>query len=357
MSRAVSKGALAIRGACVAVLSCLLLACGGRAPSETADAKPASVMESRLAMGSSVTVTVWTRDEPAAEAAMAEVFSEFDRLENLMSTWREGSDVLRLNAAAGTEPVRLSPEVIEVLGIARHYSELSDGKFDVTFGPLSGLWRFDHDQDGVIPDPAVVAARVPFIGWEDLVVDATAGTALLRRKGMSVHLGGIGKGYAVDHGAAILRRHGFENFLIQSGGDMYVGGQPEGRPWRLGIQDPRGPGDTPFAVVELSDATFSTSGDYERYFIKDGRRYHHILDPDSGQPAMASRSVTIVTARGVDADALSTAVFILGPDAGMALIERLPDVEGVIVGARNEVRVSSGLQDRLTVLSPPADGP
>ncbi len=308
-------------------------------------------------MGSSVTVTVWTRDEPAAEAAMAEVFSEFDRLENLMSTWREGSDVLRLNAAAGMEPVRLSPEVIEVLGLARHYSELSDGKFDVTFGPLSGLWRFDHDQDGVIPDPAVVAARLPFIGWEDLVVDAAAGTALLRRKGMGVHLGGIGKGYAVDHGAAILRRHGFESFLIQSGGDMYVGGQPEGRAWRLGIQDPRGPGDTPFAVVELTAATFSTSGDYERYFIKDGRRYHHILDPDSGQPAMASRSVTIVTAKAVDADALSTAVFILGPDAGMALIERLPDVEGVIVGARNEVRVSSGLQDRLTVLSPPADGP
>ena len=168
-------------------------------------------------------------------------------------------------------------------------------------------------------------------------------------------------GEVVSHGKlrtpAILRSHGFENFLIQSGGDMYVGGHPEGRAWRLGIQDPRGTADTPFAVVELTNATFSTSGDYERFFVKDGRRYHHILDPDSGEPAMASRSVTIVTSRAVDADALSTAVFILGPEAGMALIEQLPDVEGVIVGARNEVRVSSGLKDRLTVLSPPADGP
>lgn len=315
------------------------------------------VTDSRLAMGSSVTVTVWTQDEPGAESGIDEVFREFERLENLMSVWRAGSDVLRLNAAAGEGPVSVSPEVIEVLGLARHYSGLSSGKFDVTFGPLSGLWRFDHDQDGVIPDPAAVASRLPLIGWEDLIVDAAAGTAWLRRKGMSVHLGGIGKGYAVDRGAAILRSHGFENFLIQSGGDMYVGGNPEGRAWRLGIQDPRGPADTPFAVVELTNATFSTSGDYERFFLKDGRRYHHILDPDSGEPAMASRSVTIVTPHAVDADALSTAVFILGPEAGMALIERLPDVEGVIVGARNEVRVSTGLQDRLTVLSPPADGP
>ena len=357
MNRAASLGLAAIRAAGLAVLSGLLLAACGRAPTVSAEAKPVPVTESRLAMGSSVTVTVWTRDESAAAAAMAEVFSEFDRLENLLSVWREGSDVLRLNAAAGREPVKVSPEVIEVLGLARHYSELSGGKFDVTFGPLSGLWRFDHDQDGVLPDPAAVAAKVPFIGWEDLVVDAGAGTAQLRRKGMSVHLGGIGKGYAVDHGAAILRRHGFADFLIQSGGDMYVGGQPDGRPWRLGIQDPRGAADTPFAVVELTNGTFSTSGDYERYFIKDGRRYHHILDPDTGQPAMASRSVTIVADKAVDADALSTAVFILGPDAGMALIERLPDVEGVIVGATNEVRVSSGLQGRLRVLSPPTDAP
>ena len=329
----------------------------GRKPAETEPVAPTPVTESRIAMGSSVTVTVWTRDDPAAEAAIAEVFQEFGRLDDLMSVWREGSDVLRLNAAAGLAPIRLSPEVIEVLGIARHYSELSMGKFDVTFGPLSGLWRFDHDQDDVMPDPAAIAAKLPLIGWEDLVVDSAAGTAQLRRKGMSVHLGGIGKGYAVDHGAAILRRHGIENFLIQSGGDMYVGGHPEGRAWRLGIQDPRGPADTPFAVVELSNATFSTSGDYERFFMKDGRRYHHILDPDFGQPAMGCRSVTIVTSRSVDADALSTAVFILGPGAGMALIERLPDVEGVIVGARNEVLVSSGLKDRLTIISPPADGP
>lgn len=319
--------------------------------------KVAPVTAMQVAMGTQVQLTAWTDDAPAAEAAFAAAFAEFNRLENLMSTWREGSDVLRLNAAAGGDAVSLSPETMEVLQLARHYSELSQGKFDVTFGPLSGLWRFDQDQDNVIPDPAAVAARLPLIGWEDLAVDADAHTARLKRAGMSVHLGGIGKGYAVDRAAAILRANGLENFLIQAGGDMYAAGHPEGRSWRLGIQDPRGPPDDAFASLELTDSTFSTSGDYERYFLRDGRRYHHILDPDTGMPAMASRSVTIVARKAVDADALSTAVFVLGPDAGMRLIEDLPDVEGVIVGADNQVRISSGLKNRVVVLSQPVDAP
>ena len=348
-----------MRAAGFALATALLLAGFGRA---TAGAAPVAaarvpVTQSRVAMGSLLTVTVWTADQPAAVSAIADVFREFDRLEDLMSTWRAGSDVLRLNAAAGMGPVRLSPEVIEVLAIARRYSELSGGKFDVTFAALSGLWRFDQDLDGVVPDPAAVAARLPLIAWQDLVVDRAAGTAELRRKGMSVNLGGIGKGYAVDRATAILRRHGFGDFLVQAGGDMYVAGHPKGRAWRLGIQDPRGPGDTPFAVLELSNATFSTSGDYERFFMKDGRRYHHIIDPATGQPAMASRSVTLVTSKAVAADALSKAVFILGPEAGLRLIERLPGVEGVIVGAHNEVRVSSGLKGRLILLAPPTDAP
>jgi FAD:protein FMN transferase len=343
--------------ALVLILLCTLtVGCSERATT-TVTSSNTPVTDVRLAMGSTLKLVVWTADEAAARIAIDEVYQEFERLENLMSVWREGSDVLRLNAAAGGDPVSLSPEVIEVLALARHYSELTGGKFDVTFGPLSGLWKFDHDLDGVIPDPAAIAARLPLIGWEDLVVDQAAGLAQLRRRGMSVHLGGIGKGYAVDRATAILRRHGFENFLIQAGGDLYVGGHPEGRPWRLAIQDPRGPPETPFAVVELTNTTFSTSGDYERFFMKEGQRYHHILDPDLGIPARASRSVTLLTPRAVEADALSKAVFILGPEAGLALIEQLPDVEGVIVGAGNEVVVSSGLKDRLTLLSPPADGP
>src|SRR5207247_3025244 len=144
-----------------------------------------------------------------------------------------------------------------------------------------------------------------------------------------------------DRGIAILRRHGLRDFLIQAGGDLYVGGLKDHQPWRLGIRDPRGPAGHYFAELDLSDGTFSTSGDYERFFIKNGRRYHHILDPTTGEPTQGCRSVTIITDRAAIADGLSTGVFILGPEAGMALIERLPGVQGVIVSAKNEVFISS----------------
>jgi thiamine biosynthesis lipoprotein len=145
--------------------------------------------------------------------------------------------------------------------------------------------------------------------------------------------------------------------MIQAGGDMYVSGKRGDRPWRVGIRDPRGPADRIFAALDLTDATFSTSGDYERFFMKDGRRYHHILDLSLGEPSRLSRSVTLVTDRAVIADALAKAVFILGPDDGMALIERTPGVQGVIVSSHNEVSISSGLRNRLTLLAPPTDAP
>ena len=316
------------------------------------------VERARLSMGSDLRLSAWTTDEAAAVSAFDTVFAEFDRLDSLMSVWRDGSDIVRLNAAAGDRPVAVSPETREVLLIARQVSEWTGGKFDVTFGALAGLWKFDHqDQDDTIPDRQEVQKRLPLVDYRALEVNDGAGTAFLRRQGMRAHLGGVGKGYAVDRGADILRRRGVRDFMIQAGGDLYVGGMKDGRPWRLGIRDPRGPADRLFASLDLSDATFSTSGDYERFFVKDGRRYHHILDPGLGEPARGCRSVSIVTDRAVIADGLSTGVFILGPDAGMALIERLPHVEGVIVSEKNEVLVSSGLKGRLTRLAPPTDAP
>lgn len=323
------------------------------------DVPQAHIVErAQPAMGSELRLTAWTPRDAVALDALSQVFAEFDRLDDLMSVWREDSDIQRLNTAAGEHPVPISPEVREVLRIARQVSEWTGGKFDVTFAALSGLWKFDYqDKDNTIPDRREVLERLPLINYRDLEVDDRAGTAFLKRKGMRVNLGGIGKGYATDRAAEILRRLGLHDFMIQAGGDLYVAGRRGDRPWRVGIRDPRGPADRSFAALDLSDSTFSTSGDYERFFMKDGRRYHHILDLSAGEPARGCRSVTLVTGRAVIADALAKGVFVLGPDAGMALIERLPDVEGVIVGARNEVLVSSGLTNRLIRLAMPTDAP
>jgi FAD:protein FMN transferase len=328
--------------------------CGG----PVRDPAPHAVERAGAAMGSELRLTAWTVDDSATRASFDAVFKEFDRLESLMSVWRAGSEVLRINAAAGEHAVPVGPETREVLAVARQVSEWTDGRFDVTFGALSDVWKFDHqDQDNTIPDQAAIARRIGLVDYRQIDIDDRAGTVYLERKGMRVHLGGIGKGYAVERAVKMLRAQGLRDFMIQAGGDLYVAGKKDGRPWRLGINDPRGPAGRSFATVELTDATFSTSGDYARFFMKGGIRYHHLLDPAIGQPARGCRSVTIVADSPVLADALSTGVFILGPIAGMALIERLPQVEGVIVSAKNEVTVSSGLKGSFVLLSQPTDAP
>lgn len=343
-------GTLGRMVACVMAIAAA--GCGpGGAP---APARPrVAVSEERLAMGSLLKLTAWTDDEPATHAAFGAVYAEFDRLEGLLSVWRPGSDVERLNAGAFAAPVAVREETRAVLHAAEQVSAWTDGGFDVTFGALAEIWKFDHDQNGRVPTPPEIAAHRARVDHRAVVVDDGPGTVRLTRPDVRVHLGGIGKGYAVDRAIAILRGAGLADFMIQAGGDLYVGGRAGDTPWRLGIQDPRGPGGESFAVVELADATFSTSGDYERFFIRDGVRYHHILDPKTGEPARGCRSVTIVARQAIWADGLSTGVFILGPERGMALVERLPDVEAVIVTADNRVLVSSGLQGRVEIRRAP----
>jgi thiamine biosynthesis lipoprotein len=336
--------------------SIVLVACSGVGTSDSTT-DHLIVERSRLSMGSEVRITASVSRESDALRAFEKVFDEFDRLDRLLSVWHADSDVSRINAAAGVEPVKVTAETLELLRTAKQVGEWTGGKFDVTFGALSGLWKFDHDQDNQIPRTVDVHARLPDVDFRSIELNVERGTVFLPRPRMRLHLGGIGKGHAVDRSAAILRADGVTDFLIQAGGDLYAGGARSDRPWRASIRDPRGPADRSVAAMNVRDETFSTSGDYERYFIRDGRRYHHILDPDTGEPARGCRSVTIVARHATLADALSTGVFVLGPQAGMALIEKLPDVEGVIVTDSNMVMVSSGLTERLERLHPPTDAP
>ena len=247
-------------------------------------------------------------------------------------------------------------EVITVIQRAQQVARATGGAFDITVGAYRGLWKFDEDKDGTVPDPADVAARLPLVGYRDVRVNLARNTVQLRRKGMRITLGGIAKGYAVDRAVKLLHRHGFKDFLLQAGGDLYISGRRGDRPWRVGVRDPRGDASTPFALVELEDRTFSTSGDYERSVIVDGVRYHHILDPATGHPAMRCRSVTVLARDAFTADAWSTALFVLGPEKGMALVEKRPDLEAVFVDALSQVHASSGLAGKMRVLHPPTAG-
>jgi thiamine biosynthesis lipoprotein len=322
-----------------------------------AEAGERKVVRTDSAMGTVVQITFWTDDEPGAAKAADAVFAEFDRLDALMTTWTEDSDVSKINAAAGKKAVAVSDETFTVIQRALEVSKASKGVFDITVGAFQGLWKFDEDNDGTIPDPKEVDKRRKLVGWKNIVVDKKKKTVKLKKKGMKITLGGIAKGYAVDRAAKLLWDAGFVDFILQAGGDMFVSGKKGAAQWVVGIRDPRGGRADTFAVAPIENHSFSTSGDYERFTLKDGVRYHHILDPRTGRPAKASRSVTVMAKDAFTADAWSKVLFILGAEDAMPLVEKLDDFEAVFVTADNQVVVSSGLDQTLKVLEAPTEGP
>jgi thiamine biosynthesis lipoprotein len=286
-------------------------------------------------------------------------FAEIRRLEGLMTTWRDDSDVSRVNAAAGGAPVPVSPEVLDVVERSLVFSQRSGGAFDISFYALKGLWRFDDDLTPKLPDPVELRRRLPLINWRLIKVDRPNRSLRLGKPGMAINLGGIGKGYAVDAAVAVLRRGGLKNGLVQAGGDLMIFGSKGGQPFMAGVRDPRSPDPQDyFAVCPVIDHAFSTAGDYERAFIypKDQKRYHHILDPRTGYPARAARSVTVYAKDATTADGLDDAILILGVQRGLALIESIPDAGAIIVDSKNKVHVSSRLRSLVQIVHPPTDG-
>ena len=289
------------------------------------------------------------------EGACVAVFAEFARLEGLFSEWRPESELGRVNASAGVVPVAVSPEVFAILERALDISALSNGAFDPTFAAMWGLWTFGDDGVKTRPTAAAVESRRRLIDWRKVQLDRKASTVFLPEKGMKLGLGGIAKGYATDRAVAILRDRGVRDFSLKAGGELFVSGHRGTRLWRVGLQDPRGR--DPFAAIDLTDSAFDTSGDYERFFFDEGERWHHIIDPATGYPARRSRSATVLAADALTADALDTALFVMGPAEGIALAERLPGVEAAIVGSDGRLYVTSGLVERLDVFHAPTNAP
>jgi thiamine biosynthesis lipoprotein len=298
-------------------------------------------------MGTLVEITLRQEDPKGAEAAEA-AFAEIERLEAVFSSYIPTSDVSRITGAAGVGPVSVSPEVIEVLGVALRISELTRGAFDPTVGALFNVWDFSGE-DGYVPSEEEVIDLLPLVDYKKILIEENESKAGLSAAGMRLNLGGVAKGYIVGKAQEALKRVGVEWGIIKAGGDMAVFQKGNGEPFTIGIQNPREAGRL-LGKITIAEGAMATSGDYERFFIKDGVRYHHILDPETGYPAKRSRSVTIIADDPTGADGLSTGVFVMGAKEGMELIETLDGVEAVIVDPDGRVQVSSGLKENFTLL-------
>lgn len=321
---------------------------------------PTRVWREGKAMGTHLAFAGYTNpqaDEAAVQAAFEAAIHEFERIELMMTTWRTDSELSQVNASAGKAPVPVSDETRFVIEESLRASQKSEGTFDITFETLHGLWKFDEDLDPHPPKPADITKRLKHVGYAHVKVDAAKRTVFLDDPETRISLGGIAKGYAVDQAARVIEKAGVTSFFVQAGGDLFARGKkPDGAEWSSGIRDPRGPANKYFAVLPISDHAFSTAGDYERSYVVGNKRYHHIIDPRTGYPATACRSVTIWAKSALLADAIDDAVFILGPRKGMDLVESLEDVGAVIVDAKNNLWVSKRLQGKLVVTGAPTDG-
>jgi len=310
---------------------------------------------SRPLMGTIFQITVAGVPDERAEPAVRAALDEIARLEDVLSEWKPESEISRINAAAGDEPVRVGEDTMAVVKAGVDVSRWSDGAFDLSWAALRGLYDF-RPGEGSVPSREEIRRRLPLIEWEDIVVDEEESTVFLRREGMAIGTGGIAKGYALDRAADILEEAGFESFMLFGGGQVQVHGMRGNRPWRVGIQHPRRP--DYFAFLEATEGTISTSGDYEHFFVdEEGKRWHHILDPRTGLPVEGTTSVTVLAPSGLYGDALSTACFVLGPQRCMAMMAEVPgDPEAVVVDDEFRLVTTPDTGHRLHFNMPVQDG-
>jgi thiamine biosynthesis lipoprotein len=307
-------------------------------------ARPETVQEARPLMGTVVGISAYGSNAGKLRGAVDAAYAEMSRLSDMMNHYNPASVVSAINNAAGRHAVTVPPELMAVLHMARSASERSDGAFDITVGSLKG-WRFDPEHPR-LPAPGEIAAQLPRVNYRHLILDDAAGTAFLEKPGMRIDLGGVAKLPILHAGMRVLAKNGVHNAMIDGGGDIEVMGSVDGRPWRIGIRDARRP-DRLYGVIALAQGFVVSSGDYERYFERNGKRYHHILDPRTGYPAQGVRGVTLVGDKLEDINGLSAAVMVLGPDKGRALIEGRPGLNGMLFRADGSVWISPALAGRI----------
>ncbi len=299
----------------------------------------------QVSMGTVIEITLQGDDEERAKKAALQAFQEIKRIEQLMSPWIGTSDVSRLNRFAGREWIKVSPETFDVIQRSQKISGLSEGAFDITIAPLTQLWRKARER-GVPPPSEEVKKIFSLVNFGNLLIRPDR-KVFLKKKGMAIDLGGIAKGYAVDRAFEILTSLGYKNLIVNAGGDLRTGGLKNNEPWSIGIQNPRS-AEKVMATISVSDSAIATSGDYEKFFFHQGKRYHHILNPKTGFPADGSQSVTILSKDGMTADGLATAVFVLGSVMGYDLCQKMKGVECLIVDGEGKAVMTPGLKDLIS---------
>ncbi|MGM8225399.1 FAD:protein FMN transferase [Cellvibrio sp. ARAG 10.3] len=295
-------------------------------------------------MGTRVSVTLWAEDDATGKAAVKAVMDEMRRIDAEFSPYIDTSQLSRANRlapkASAAKPLSISPELTRLIDKSLYYSRVSGGAFDITFASLG---RYYDYRAKLKPSERQAEELLPAINYEFVKLDKAAGTLYFTHPKVYIDLGGIAKGYAVDRGIEILQQRGIAHANISAGGDSRVMGDKLGRPWIVGIKNPRAE-DGVAIKLPLIDCAISTSGDYERYFIdSDGQRVHHILNPRTGKSTQGIASVSIIGPQGFDTDPLSTTVFVLGVEKGLELIEKMPGFDAIIITAEGKVHYSEGL--------------
>jgi thiamine biosynthesis lipoprotein len=293
-----------------------------------------------------VYVQLWADDPARGNDAIEAVMAEMRRIDSLMSHYKPESQLSQINARGNSEPVQVDKELFDLIKLSTHYSQITEGAFDITYASVGYLYDYPRH---IHPDEAQIKAALPAVNWRNLLFDEAHHTVRFGHPGMRIDLGGIGKGYAVDRGAAILKGLGVQHAVVTAGGDTRIMGDHMGRPWLIAIRHP----DDPKKVVTripLSDSAMSTSGDYERYFDENGVRYHHIIDPRTGHSASKVRSATILAPTATQTDGMSKTAFVLGPEKALEIINRMPEYDAVFVCPDGRVLYSNGLR-------PPAERP
>ena len=304
--------------------------------------------QTEFVIGTVCTVNLFDK---GTNAVYSEVFSRLRELEAILSANRDDTNIAQINAAAGLHPVKAAPETLDVLTEALLFSVKTEGLFDPSVGPLVKSWNIGTEYAS-IPSTETITSALELVDFKKIVIDRNQNTVFMQKQGMKLDLGAIAKGYAADEIIRIITKHHIKKAIIDLGGNIYAFGEKAaGKKWNIGIRDPETNQGSSILTIPVLNKSVVTSGVYERFFEQEGKRYHHILDTRTGFPVENELlSVTIVTGKSIEADALSTTTFILGTERGMNLVEEMDDVEAIFINRNREIRCSKGLKGSLNLI-------